>query len=175
MLRLVLTLLGLLVLSPSLAATTSGSPLRDLYFGEAVYRAHLGEYFDAIARLDTELGLHYGLDEPELDPLNFHVGEAEFSVGDFEIRYRMHLRAGRAIKAILEGHVDQSIRNEAAFRLARIYFQKEQPVNALHALDRIKGSVPVRIRDEVAGTDSGRSNIPARSGLDGDRQVRGSS
>jgi hypothetical protein len=147
----VFALAGLLVLWSSAAvAAAPHEKLRDLYFGEALYHAYLGEYFDAIARLDTELGLHYGLDEPKLDPLYFHIGEAEFSVGDFEIRYRMHLRAGRAIKAILEGHVDQSVRNEAAFRLARIYFQKEQPVNALHALERIHGSVPARIRDDVA-------------------------
>jgi hypothetical protein len=151
MLRAVFALAGLLVLSSSLAAAAPArGNVRDLYFGEALYHAYLGEYFDAIARLDTELGLHYGLDEPELDPLYFHIGEAEFSVGDFEIRYRMHLRAGRAIKAILEGHVDQTVRNEAAFRLARIYFQKEQPVNALYALERIHGDVPARIRDDVA-------------------------
>lgn len=150
MLRALFALAGLLVLSSALAADPAvRGTLRDLYFGEALYRANLGEYFDAIARLDTELGLHYGLDEPELDPLNYHVGEAEFSVGDFEIRYRMHLRAGRAIKSILEGHVDQSVRNEAAFRLARIYFQKEQPLNALHALEQIHGEVPVRLRDDV--------------------------
>ena len=151
MLRALFALAGLLVLSSALATEPAArGNLRDLYFGEALYRSYLGEYFDAIARLDTELGLHYGLDEPELDPLNYHVGEAEFSVGDFEIRYRMHLRAGRAIKAILEGHVDQAIRNEAAYRLARIYFQKEQPVNAYHALAQIHGDVPARLRDDVA-------------------------
>jgi len=151
MLRALFALTGLLVLSSALAAEPAArSNLRDLYFGEALYRSYLGEYFDAIARLDTELGLHYGLDEPELDPLNYHVGEAEFSIGDFEIRYRMHLRAGRAIKAILEGHVDQAVRNEAAYRLARIYFQKEQPVNAYHALTQIHGNVPARLRDDLA-------------------------
>ncbi len=150
MLRLFLWLAGLLVLSPAFAATPHArSPLRDLYFGEALYYAYQGDYFDAIARLDAELGQHYGLDEPELDPLHYHIGEAEFSVGDFELRYRMHRRAGRAVKAVLEGNVDQSVRNEAAFRLARIYFQKDQPVDALHALERIQGKVPDRIRDEV--------------------------
>jgi hypothetical protein len=149
--RALFALAGLLVLSSALAAGPAArGNLRDLYFGEALYRSYLGEYFDAIARLDTELGLHYGLDEPELDPLNYHVGEAEFSVGDFEIRYRMHLRAGRAIKAILEGHVDPAVRNEAAYRLARIYFQKEQPVNAYQALTQIRGDVPARLRDDLA-------------------------
>jgi tetratricopeptide (TPR) repeat protein len=151
MLRLILCVAGLLALSPSFAASAGADrSLKDLYFGEALYNAYQGEYFDAIARLDTELGQHYSVDEPELDPLHYHIGEAEFSVGDFELYYRMHHRAGRAIQAVLEGKVDQSVRNEAAFRLARIYFQKDQPVDAFHALERIKGEAPPHIRDEVA-------------------------
>ncbi|HEY8555018.1 MAG TPA: hypothetical protein VIL43_10815 [Burkholderiales bacterium] len=142
---------GLLALvSAAAGAAPARDGLRDLYFGEALYHAYLGEYFDAIARLDTELGQHYALDEPELDPLHYHVGEAEFSVGDFELHYRMHLRAGRAIRAVLEGNVPSAVRNEAAYRLARLYFHKHQPVEALQALDRIRGEVPARIRDDVA-------------------------
>jgi hypothetical protein len=75
--------------------------------------------------------------------------EAEFSVGDFELNYRMHHRAGRAITAVLEGAVDEEVRNDAAFRLARIHFQKGQLEDALHALSRIEGRVPEGIRDEI--------------------------
>ena len=121
-------------------------PLKDIFFGEALYYAYQDKYFDAITRLDTELGQHYGLDEPKLDPFHYHIDQAEFSIGDFELSYRMHQRAGRAIKAVLEADVDQSIRNEAAYRLARIYFQKSQPVNALHVLEKIEGEMPESIR-----------------------------
>ena len=100
-------------------------------------------------RLDAELGQYHGLDEPQLDSLHYHIGDAEFSVGDFELNYRMHHRAGRAIKAVLEGDVDEAVRNEAAFRLARIHFQKDQPDDALHALERIEGEVPEAIADDV--------------------------
>src|SRR5206468_4279369 len=58
-------------------------------------------------------------------------------------------RAGRAIKAVLEGAVDEAVRNEAAFRLARIHFQKGQLDDALQALARIKGVVPEQIRADV--------------------------
>ena len=125
------------------------SELRDLYFGEALYHAFQGQYFDAIQRLDTELGMYHGLDQPELDTLHYHINDAEFSVGDFELNYRMHHRAGRAIKAVLEGAVDESVRNEAAFRLARIHFQKGQLDEAMHALQRIQGTVPPQISDDV--------------------------
>jgi tetratricopeptide (TPR) repeat protein len=128
---------------------TPSPDLRDLYFGEALYHAFQGQYFDAIQRLDTELGMYHGLDQPELDTLHYHINDAEFSVGDFELNYRMHQRAGRAIKAVLEGAVDESVRNEAAFRLARINFQKGQLDDAMHALERIQGTVPPQISDDV--------------------------
>jgi hypothetical protein len=123
--------------------------LRDLYFGEALYEAYQGQYFDALERLDAELAQHQRVDEPQLDSLQFHIRQADFSVGDFELRYRMHLRAGRAIKAVLDADVEQPVKNEAAYRLARIEFQKDQPEDALHALERIQGTVPDNIKDDI--------------------------
>jgi hypothetical protein len=136
--------------SSALAGTSAPKDLKDLYFGEALYDAFQGDWFDAISRLDTELAQHYGLDEPELDTLYYHINQAEFAVGDFELAYRMHQRAGRAITAVIEGNVEEPVRNEAIFRLARIYFQKNQPVNALYAIERIKGDVPEKIRNDLA-------------------------
>ncbi|MDW7710660.1 MAG: hypothetical protein SCH98_09300 [Deferrisomatales bacterium] len=136
------------------AATAAAGPrasreLHDLHFGEALYHAYQGEWFEAISRLDTELMQHYGLDEPELDSLYRHVGQAEFDVGDFELAYRMHRRAGRAISAVIEGAVEAAVRNGASYRLARIYFHKDQPLQALAALERIQGPVPTEIRDDL--------------------------
>jgi len=124
--------------------------LKDLHFGEALYYAFQGDWFDAITRLDTELAQHHGLDEPERDTLYYHINHAEFAVGDFELAYRMHQRAGRAITAVIEGNVEEPVRNEAIFRLARIYFQKDQPANALYAIERISGTVPPNILDDLA-------------------------
>ncbi len=146
--RTPLQLLGLGLALGLAARPAVGADLRDLYFGEALYHAYQGQYFDAIQRLDTELAQYRGLDEPRLDTLHYHINDAEFSVGDFELNYRMHHRAGRAIKAVLEGSVDEAVRNEAAFRLARIHFQKDQLDDALHALARIEGTVPEEIRDD---------------------------
>src|SRR5215813_5214267 len=125
-----------------------GDDLRDLYFGEALYHAYQGQYFDALQRLDTELAQYHFLDEPKLDTLHFHIDAAEFSVGDFELDYRMHQRAGRAIKAVLEGAVDEGVRNEAAFRLARI-----------------KGAVPEAIRGDVEFL---RANVYMATGQPGE-------
>lgn len=138
-----------LALAAVAARPSFAGDLRDLYFGEALYQAYQGQYFDALERLDAELAQHRRVDEPALDSLQYHIKQADFSVGDFELRYRMHLRAGRAIRAVLDAEVEQPVKNEAAFRLARIEFQKDQPEDALNALERIHGSIPEGIRDDI--------------------------
>ena len=147
--RALSTVHGLLLTLLLASSPGFGEELKDLYFGEALYYAHQGYYFEALERLDTEVRQHDDLDEPELDTLYYHINDAEFSLGDFELRYRMHHRAGRAIRAVLEGAVDEIVRNDAAYRLARIHFQKGQMDDALRALDRIDGRVPEKIRDDV--------------------------
>lgn len=144
-----LTFLLSLASSTMAASSTAPNELKDLYFGEALYYAFQEEWFEAIARIDTELGQYHRIDQPSLDSLYHHIDHAEFSVGDFELAYRMHQRAGRAITAVIEGNVEESVRNEALFRLARIYFQKDQPVNAQYALERISGSIPAQIRADL--------------------------
>ncbi len=126
----------------------AGGELKDLYFGEALFHASQKRYFDAISRLDTELAQYYGLDEPSLNSLYYHIDNAEFSVGDFELYYRMHNRAGRAIKAVIEGNVEEKVRNEAIYRLAKIYYQKQQPLNALNTIEKLNGEVPEKLRYE---------------------------
>ena len=147
--RAPISVLGLLLISCLASSPSHSETLKDLYFGEALYYAHQGLFFEALERLDTEVRQHDVLDEPELDTLYYHIKDAEFSLGDFELRYRMHHRAGRAIKAVLESAVDDVIRNDAAFRLARIHFQKNQLADALRALDRIDGKIPEFIRDDI--------------------------
>ncbi|GAB2507813.1 tetratricopeptide repeat protein [Microbulbifer agarilyticus] len=122
--------------------------LRDLFFGEALFQAHQDQYFDAITGLDTELDQFRLLDDPELDPFSLHFGQAAFAVGDLELSYRMHREAGRAMEQVLKGDVPQPIKNEAAYRLAKIHYHKQQFANALHALELIEGRVPERVRAE---------------------------
>lgn len=147
--RICLSLVVLILGTMSYAAEESiNKSKKDLYLGEAFYYAFQDEYVDAITRLDTELDQFNRLDNPDLDPLHYQINHANFSVGDFELSYRMHQRAGRAIKAVLEGNIEQSIRNDATYRLARIYVQKEDVKNALDTIQKIAGKIPLAIRDD---------------------------
>ncbi len=141
---------GLVLAALLLASAASAADRADPWFREALYYAYQDRYFEALERLDAEIAQHYRVDERELDSLHPFIGHAEFSVGDFELYYRMHHRAGRAIRAVLEADVDDAVRNEAAYRLARIHFQKDQSQAALRALDGIRGPVPEAIRGDVA-------------------------
>ena len=153
--------LFVLTVSSVTAGTARPKEVRDLYFGEALYFANQCEWFDAISRLDTEVKEHYGVDEPEKDTLHYHIGEATFDVGDFELYYRMHQKAGRAIKAVIEGNVDEETRNEAIYRLAKIYYQKDQPEMGKETIGRIHGAVPESIRADVEYL---RANIEMANG-----------
>ena len=112
--------------------------LRDLYFGEVLYYAYQDLHFDALARLDTELSQYYELDESGLDPFHSHLTQAEFSVGELEMQYRMNQRAGRAIPAVLGEGIDLAIRNQAALALARVFYKKNDPASTLYALELIR-------------------------------------
>ena len=158
-------MIGLALIASLATSAGQSEELQDLYFGEALYYAHQGLYFEALDRLDSEVKQHDEVDEPELDTLYYHMNDAEFSLGDFELRYRMHHRAGRAITAVLEGAVDEAVRNDAAYRLARIHFQKGQMADALLALDRIDGKVPDAIREDIEFL---RGNIYLAQGRPGD-------
>ena len=147
--RLLIIIFAFFLLSFASIGLSGQEELKDLYFGEALYDAYQEDWFDAISRLDTELAQYHGIDEPELDTLYYHINYATFAVGDFELAYRMHRRAGRAITAVIEGNVEEPVRNEAIYRLAKIYFQKDQPRNALYAVERISGEVPENIRDDL--------------------------
>ncbi len=143
----------LFVLSSTVYAenTIDSAPeLKDIFYGEAIYHALQDQHFDAVSKLDAELGQYYGLDDPSLDPFSQHINHAEFAIGSFELAYRMHQQAGRAIKSVMESNVSQTIRNEAAFRLAKIYYQKDQPHNALDILLKIEGEMAEDLRvDEI--------------------------
>ena len=162
MLLRLITLTSALICSVSAFAASGLKEveLRDLYFGEILYYAYQDLHFDALARLDTELSQFHELDESELDPFNAHLTQAEFSVGDLELQYRMNQRAGKAIQAVLGEGVDLATRNLAALQLARVFYKKNDPESTLYALDLIKDEPEKSRYEEKYSLDVLRGNEP---------------
>lgn len=149
MLRRYLFLLCLCFSPLSSAASDPSRTLAgDLYLGEAFYYATQGEYFDAITQLDTRLKQFHRLDNPKIDPLHIKIKNAKFTIGDFEMAYRMPLRAIKSVRELLEGNIDQSIRNETNYRLARFHQMNNNPSGALGYIENISGRVPSDIRED---------------------------
>lgn len=168
--------LGLVSVSGAVA-----TEIEDPYFGEAIFYAYQDQYFEALQRLDSEIAQHYGVDERNLDALYPHIDHAEFSVGDLELRYRMHQRAGRAIRSVFEGDVEDRVRNDAAYRLARIYFEKDRPGEALRVLGQISGEVPENIQNDIEflranvlmGLHRSSEAVPVLRALEGEDDLAG--
>lgn len=134
--------------------------LRDLYFGEILFYAYQDLPFDALAKLDTELSQYYELDESELDPFYMHRGQAEFSVGDMEMQYRMNQRAAKAIQSVLGDGIDIATRNQAALALAKVFYKKNDPQSTLYALDLIREEAEKSRYEEIFTLDLLRRKKP---------------
>jgi predicted negative regulator of RcsB-dependent stress response len=135
------------------ACAADGIPvgrLHDLYFGAALFDAYSDHYFDAIRRLDTELAQYYALDDPSQDTLSYHREEAELFIGDLELDYRMQGKVGRAMTRLLNKSVHESIRNQAAYRLARIAYEKGEYPDTLELLARITPKAPHKLQVHAA-------------------------
>lgn len=157
---------NLITTSARAASGLENVELNDLYFGEVLYYAYQDEHFAALSRLDAELSQYYNVDESELDPFHLHRTQAEFSVGDIELQYRMNQRAGRAIQAVLGEGVDLATRNQAALALARVFYRKNDPQNGLYALQLIREE-PEKSRYEAKYTlDVLRGEEPETFGTD---------
>lgn len=145
--RLLAMLAFLMVAAPAFAAGTETPDNRaKLSYGNALYYAFQDEWFEAISRLDAQSIRFRGVDQARYEALSNQIGPV---AGWFELNYRMHQRAGRAMKAVIDGAVQDTVRNEALFRLARMYFQKDQPEDAQRAVERIHGDVSPEIRTDL--------------------------
>ena len=122
--------------------------IKDLRLGEAFFYAYQGKNFEAITLLQTEFGPFYGADEPNVDALQLQANYPGFSVREIEFSYRMYQRAELAIESMSSGDAGHPEWHELAYRLARLYVQKNEPKKALRMIEKISGQPLHKIRDE---------------------------
>ena len=149
MARFFVLLASLLFAAPALAAGIANVKGRQYLsdYGDILYYAHQGEWFDAIVLFDAHQERSRGSDGSTTEAFSSQPGHM---AGGFELKHRMHQRAERAMKAVIDVTAEDDLRNEALFRLARMNFQNDRPEEALHAVERIRGNIPAAIRSELA-------------------------
>jgi len=154
--KAICTTLGLLILAGVAMNAARAEEPAEASFGEALYFAYQGKWFEALVRLNSGIGESRGDNNSERDMLQYESAAENFSVGELELSYRMYRRASRMIETALLEASNEPLRNNAAYRLARLHFRRGQEHDALRALDRISGDVPGDIRDDVASL---RANV----------------
>jgi predicted negative regulator of RcsB-dependent stress response len=113
--------------------------IRDLDYGDALFRFFQDDYFDALVRLEVS---------KELGRLPTHAAEAELLAGGLYLSLGMHTEATRRFERLLAGPVPQSVSDRAHFYLARIGYQRGYLEEAWMSLGRIRGPLPANLEPE---------------------------
>lgn len=113
--------------------------IKDLHYGEVLFYYYQDDFFSAITRLQAA---------QELGRLPNHEEEADLLLGALYLSYGQHSAAGEIFARLLEGKVDDSVRDRTWFYLAKIWYQRGYLVEAEQALNSIKGKLPKRLAVE---------------------------
>ena len=115
---------------PALATDrTPPSTAQDLQYGETLYYYFQEDWFNSIVRLQIA---------QQQDRLPNHGDEADLLLGGLDLSYGLRNEASRIFESMLtDAHTDMQTRNRAWFYLAKISYQRGDPVNALQALSRV--------------------------------------
>ncbi len=114
-------------------------PVRDLYYGDALFYFYQEKYFDSLVRLDAAINL---------GRIEHHQTEAQLVRGALYLSLGEHVEAGRIFRELLNDNVSVDVRNRAWFFLGKIYFQRGYYEEAENALNSIKGILSERLEPE---------------------------
>jgi tetratricopeptide (TPR) repeat protein len=113
--------------------------VRDLDYGDVLFRFFQDDYFGALVRLEAA---------SDLGRLPHHDAEAELLSGGLYLSLGLHAEATRVFNRVLDGSVPGSVRDRARFYLARIGYQRGYYDQAWDSLRRIDGTLPGSLESE---------------------------
>lgn len=134
-------MLTLQMVTVSAAEGKPPSTAQDLQYGETLFYYFQDDWFNSIVRLQIA---------QQQERLPNHRDEAELLLGGLDLSYGLRNEASRIFESMLtDAHTDEQTRNRAWFYLAKISFQRGDPVNALQALSRVSGNMTRATRAEA--------------------------
>jgi hypothetical protein len=142
--RLILLLAAGLLAGPALAADVArdlppAGKIRDLDYGDVLFRFFQDDYFDALVRLEVSR---------DFARLENHSADAELLAGGLYLSLGLHSEAARIFERLLAGPVPQSVSDRAHFYLARIGYQRGYYAEAWRSLERIRAPLPRALESE---------------------------
>ena len=124
---------------PSQAKVEQGVPIKDLHYGEVLFYFFKSDYFSAITRLRAA---------QLQERVQNHDQEAELLLGGLFLSYGQHKEAAQIFQRLLDGNVEDSVRDRAWFFLAKVLYQRTYYKEAENALNQIKGDLPRELDTE---------------------------
>lgn len=114
-------------------------PVRDLYYGDALFYFYQDDYFRSLVHLDAATSL---------GRVPNHQTEAELIKGALYLSLGQHTEAGRIFQSLLNDNVALDVRNRAWFYLAKLWYQRGYLGEAQRALQSIQGELSQELAAE---------------------------
>jgi tetratricopeptide (TPR) repeat protein len=113
--------------------------IRDLDYGDVLFRFFQDDYFGSLVRLEASR---------QLGRIDHHAAEAELLSGGLYLSLGLHQEATHIFDRLLAGPVPRSVSDRAHFYLARIGYQRGYYAEAARSLERIRAPLPGALESE---------------------------
>lgn len=127
------------------AEAVPGLPVRDLYYGDALFYFYQDDHFDALTHL---------LVARSAGRLGHHEGESELLLGGLYLHYGQHQRAEDIFTRLLTQDQPADVRDRAWFYLGKVRYQRGLNEQALAAFARVGGALPESLAAELPMLES---------------------
>ncbi len=107
-------------------------PVRDLYYGDALFYFYQDDFFQSLVHLDAATAL---------GRVPNHQTEAELLKGALYLSLGDHVESGRIFEALLNNNVSPEVRNRAWFYLGKLWYQRGYWNESERAFNNIKGEL----------------------------------
>lgn len=134
-----MTLVSAAATPPAKPLMSVPQPVRDLYYGDALFYFYQDDFFQSLVRLDAAT---------QLGRVPHHQTESELLKGALYLSLGQHIQAGKIFQTLLNDNVDATVRNRAWFYLAKIWYQRGYWKESEQALQAIDANLPESLEPE---------------------------
>lgn len=132
-------LLVVLSVPCAMADPIAWEQLEDPHVRAAQFDLFMGDPFAALTQL---------IADQKQDRIKHHPSQVELALGGMYLEYGSHHKAAEIFQHLAESGQSQDIRDQAWYQLGRTQYQRGMDKEALQALERIQGELPVEAQQE---------------------------
>lgn len=132
-------LLGALFVPCAMAEPIAWEQLEDPHIRAAQFDLFMGDPFAALTQL---------IADQKQDRIRYRPSQAQLALGGMYLEYGSHYKAAEIFQHLGESGQSPEVRDQAWYHLGRTQYQRGLHKEALQALERIQGELPVEAQQE---------------------------